>query len=97
MVSAMVERVRELDPAFFERVGEGPLEGDDVVEPRCRPTRTRTATRRPRASTRLLGSRTSLLVDYTRAGRGDDGGRRARGARGDAGRRSPTTRRSSGR
>ena len=27
VIGAMVEKVRELDPAFFERVGEGPLPG----------------------------------------------------------------------
>ncbi len=34
VVAAMVARVKELDPAFFERVGEGPLAADQVVEAR---------------------------------------------------------------
>jgi thymidylate synthase ThyX len=34
VVEAMVERVRGLDADFFERIGEGPLEADDVVETR---------------------------------------------------------------
>jgi thymidylate synthase ThyX len=69
VVSAMVAKVREIDPAFFERVGEGALAEDEVVE-----------TQLPRAGNgaagdaeaarldSLLGKRTSLLVDYTARG-----------------------------
>ncbi|HET7292369.1 MAG TPA: FAD-dependent thymidylate synthase [Vicinamibacteria bacterium] len=62
VVSAMVARVRELDPLYFERVGEGPLGAEDVVEARL-----------PRAEgggdalaaelDARLGTRVSLLVD----------------------------------
>jgi len=34
VVSAMVARVSALDPLFFERVGEGPLDAEEVVEAR---------------------------------------------------------------
>src|SRR5688572_31927968 len=34
VVTAMVDAVRALDPAFFEKVGDGPLEADGVVETR---------------------------------------------------------------
>ena len=32
LVEAMVARVRDVDPDFFERIGEGPLAEDDVVD-----------------------------------------------------------------
>jgi len=32
VITAMVDKVRELDPAFFERVGDAPLGADEVVE-----------------------------------------------------------------
>ena len=34
VVQAMVDHVRALDPAFFERVGEGPLDAADLAEAR---------------------------------------------------------------
>jgi thymidylate synthase ThyX len=34
VVEAMVERVRKLDADFFERIGEGPLGADEIVETR---------------------------------------------------------------
>jgi thymidylate synthase ThyX len=34
VVEAMVAHVRRLDPDFFERIGEGPLDSDEVVETR---------------------------------------------------------------
>jgi thymidylate synthase ThyX len=62
-VEAMVGLVRQLDPAFFDRIGRGPMAEAEVVE-----------TRLPRLSgdgdaeaTRLdaqLGARVSLLVDH---------------------------------
>ncbi|HEY7515113.1 MAG TPA: FAD-dependent thymidylate synthase [Vicinamibacteria bacterium] len=67
VVSAMVARVRELDPAFFERVGEGPLGGDDVVEPRPLP-KGRDGDAEAARLDGLLGTRTSRLVDYTSRG-----------------------------
>jgi thymidylate synthase ThyX len=67
VVEAMVAQVRALDPAFFERVGDGPLPEGEIVE-RAYP--------RPQAdgdevAARLderLGGRVSLLVDCTRRG-----------------------------
>lgn len=64
VVGAMVERVRELDPAFFERVGGGPLGPDEIVEARL----PRLAGGGDAAAAELdarLGRRTSLLVDFT--------------------------------
>jgi thymidylate synthase ThyX len=66
VVSAMVDAVRELDPDFFARVGEGPLGDDQVME-----TRTAFAADGDEEALRLdarLGGRTSLLVDYTARG-----------------------------
>jgi thymidylate synthase ThyX len=67
VVEAMVRKVRELDPAFFERVGDGPIGEEDIVE-----------TRLPRiegdgdavaaALEARLGGCTSLLVDYMAQG-----------------------------
>jgi len=63
VVGAMVERVRAVDPDFFERVGAGPLPDEAIVERRL-----------PRLETdgdalaqeldRRMGGRTSLLVDH---------------------------------
>ncbi len=67
VVAAMVDRVKELDPAFFERVGEGPLAADQVVEtrlPRLAPGGDAEAARLDA----LLGRRTSLLVDFMARG-----------------------------
>jgi thymidylate synthase ThyX len=67
VVEAMVARVRELDPSFFERVGEGPIPEQEVVEARF----PRTAGGGDALAADLdarLGSRTSLLVDHTPRG-----------------------------
>jgi thymidylate synthase ThyX len=67
VVAAMVARVKELDPAFFERVGEGPLAAEEVVEtrlPRMAPGGDSEAARLDA----LLGRRTSLLVDFMARG-----------------------------
>jgi len=67
VVAAMVARVKELDPAFFERVGEGPLAAEEVVEtrlPRMSPGGDAEAARLDA----LLGRRTSLLVDFMARG-----------------------------
>jgi len=67
VVQAMVAQVRELDPSFFDRVGEGPIPEHEVVEARF-----------PRAQgggdalaadlDARLGRRTALLVDHTARG-----------------------------
>jgi thymidylate synthase ThyX len=63
VVGAMVDHVRALDPAFFERVGEGPLPADAIVEGRFpRPEADGDAV--TAALDDRLGARTSLLVDY---------------------------------
>jgi thymidylate synthase ThyX len=67
VVGAMVERVREKDPAFFERVGEGPLAEAEVVEPRARRSSGQGDAEAARMDA-LLGARTSLLVDHTARG-----------------------------
>jgi thymidylate synthase ThyX len=64
VVTAMVEGVRALDPAFFEKVGEGPLAGREVVEARW-PRSNGGADDVAAAIDARLGGRTSLLVDYT--------------------------------
>ncbi len=67
VVSAMVARVKELDPAFFERVGEGPLAEDDIVEAHVSRPLTGGDAEASRLDA-LLGPRVSLLVDYTARG-----------------------------
>jgi len=64
VVSGMVDAVRALDPAFFERVGEGPLDQTEIVEARFPPTAGDAEAEAERTDARL-GERTSLLVDYT--------------------------------
>jgi thymidylate synthase ThyX len=64
VVNAMVQRVRELDPAFFERVGEGPLAPEGVVEGRFPPVEGAGDRLAARLDGRL-GRRTALLVDWT--------------------------------
>jgi thymidylate synthase ThyX len=64
VVSAMVDRVRELDPDFFEKVGDGPLAEHEVVEARWPPLGEEGDRVAADLDTRL-GTRTSLLVDYT--------------------------------
>jgi thymidylate synthase ThyX len=64
VVEAMVAHVRALDPAFFDRIGSGPLAEGDVVEGRL----PRVAGDGDAEAARLdarLGERTSLLVDWT--------------------------------
>ena len=67
VVEAMVARVKEVDPAFFERVGEGPLAAEEVVEARL----PRLAAGGDAEAARLdarLGRRVSLLVDWMARG-----------------------------
>jgi thymidylate synthase ThyX len=66
IVSAMVEKAREVDPAFFDTVGEGPLEAEGVVETRW-PHLKGDGDALAERLDRRLGSRVSLLVDYTQA------------------------------
>jgi thymidylate synthase ThyX len=67
VVGAMVAKVRELDPAFFERVGDGPLSDHEVVETRF-PRLAGGGDLLARELDARLGQRTSLLVDYTARG-----------------------------
>jgi len=67
VVEAMVGEVRRVDPAFFERVGAGPLDDADVVETRFPRSQTGGDALAERIDARL-GTRTSLLVDYTARG-----------------------------
>jgi thymidylate synthase ThyX len=67
VVQAMVAKVQELDPSFFERVGEGPIPEDQVVETRFPPTAGGGDAVAASLDARL-GERTSLLVDYTSRG-----------------------------
>ena len=67
VITAMVDKVRELDPDFFDHVGEGPLAADEIVErkwPRIDGGGDELAAR----IDARLGSRVSLLVDWTRQG-----------------------------
>jgi thymidylate synthase ThyX len=64
VVGAMVERVRALDPAFFEKVGDGPLAEEQIVE-RAAPRVAGGGDELAALLDRQLGARTSLLVDYT--------------------------------
>jgi thymidylate synthase ThyX len=67
VVRAMVEKVQELDPAFFERVGDGPLDEGGVVEaqfPRIEGGGEALVARLDAQ----LGRRTALLVDWTARG-----------------------------
>ena len=67
VVEAMVALVKEVDPAFFERVGEGPLAADQVVEERL-PRLAAGGDAEGARLDALLGARTSLLVDFTARG-----------------------------
>ncbi len=63
VVEAMVSLVSALDPAFFERIGEGPIPDGEIVEPRL----PRVAAGADAEAARLdarLGGRISLLVDW---------------------------------
>ncbi len=64
VVEAMVGRVRALDPGFFERVGDGPLAEDEIVE-RALPRVQGGGDALASELDRRLGRRTSLLVDFT--------------------------------
>jgi thymidylate synthase ThyX len=64
VVSAMVARVRDLDRDFFDKVGEGPLAEQEVVEARWPPLRDQGDRLAAQLDARL-GTRASLLVDYT--------------------------------
>lgn len=64
VIGEMVRLAREHDPAFFERVGEAPFEGDQIVESRW-PRSAAAAAATARDIDARLGSRVSLLVDHT--------------------------------
>jgi len=64
VVEAMVRKVREVDPAFFEVVGDGPLAAEEVVESRF-PRVESGGDAAAAAADARLGRRTSLLVDYS--------------------------------
>jgi thymidylate synthase ThyX len=64
VVAGMVDKVRALDPAFFEKVGDGPLEAADVVEARW-PAVTRDGDAEAARVDALLGRRAALLVDHS--------------------------------
>jgi thymidylate synthase ThyX len=63
VVEAMVGLVQERDPAFFERIGQGPLGEGDVVETR-RPGLERDGDAEAARLDARLGGRVSLLVDH---------------------------------
>ena len=63
VVEAMVARVKELDPAFFDLVGQGPLAEAEVVETRLPPVAADGDGEAARLDA-LLGGRVSLLVDH---------------------------------
>jgi thymidylate synthase ThyX len=67
IVEAMVEKVAAQDPAFFERVGDGPLPEQDVVERRL-PHLAGNGDGVAAALDARLAGRTSLLVDYSARG-----------------------------
>jgi thymidylate synthase ThyX len=64
VVGAMVERVREVDPDFFARVGAGPLPDEGVVERGFPFVQADCDALTAELDLRLAG-RTSLLVDYS--------------------------------
>jgi thymidylate synthase ThyX len=64
VVTTMVDAVKGLDPDFFARVGEGPLQEDEVVERRFPAVAGAGDALAARIDARL-GGRTSLLVDFT--------------------------------
>ena len=63
VVEAMVGLVREMDPAFFERIGQGPLAEGEVVEARLPRLEADGDAEAARLDAQL-GERVSLLVDY---------------------------------
>ena len=64
VVTAMVDHVRAVDPDFFEKVGDGPLAGSEVIESRWPDLRADGDALAASVDQRL-GARTSLLVDFT--------------------------------
>jgi len=64
VIGEMVRLAREHDPSFFERVGETPFEGDQIVESRW-PRSVAAARATADEIDARLGSRVSLLVDHT--------------------------------
>ncbi len=68
VVSEMVERVREVDPLFFEKIGEPPLERRELPEFKLAgPTSDASAEKLCREFDQRLGGRVSLLIDYSPA------------------------------
>jgi hypothetical protein len=63
VVEAMVSLVKERDPAFFERIGQGPLPQDAIVEARLPGVAADGDAEAARLDAQLAG-RTSLLVDW---------------------------------
>lgn len=68
VVSEMIERVREVDPLFFEKIGEPPLERHELPEFKLAgPTSDACAEKFCREFDQRLGGRISLLIDYSPA------------------------------
>ena len=63
VVERMVALACEVDPLFFERVGQGPLAAEEIVEARL-PHLAAGGDAEAARLDALLGSRTSLLVDH---------------------------------
>jgi thymidylate synthase ThyX len=63
VVEAMVGLVKQRDPAFFERIGQGPLEESEIVETRL-PRFAADGDAEAARLDALLGGRVSLLVDH---------------------------------
>jgi thymidylate synthase ThyX len=63
VVRAMLAKVRELDPDFFERLGDGPMLEEEVVE-RSFPRVAGSGDALAAALDARLGARTSLLIDF---------------------------------
>ena len=64
IIGEMVRLAREHDPAFFEKIGEAPFEGHEIVESRWPRSASGAASTAAEIDARL-GSRVSLLVDHT--------------------------------
>ena len=93
VVEAMVGLVKELDPAFFDRIGQGPIGEDDVVESRLPRFQLDGDAEAARLDAQL-GPRVSLLVDHM-PGAETTTAEAVRAVVGAAPESSPTTRRSS--